>query len=61
MDQNIIVYIIIASAVVYSIFAVVKSLTSKKKSSCDGCTGCDVKHEISKNHITIKNKNKCSM
>ena len=49
MLQNIIVYIIIAGAVAYTVYAVVRSLTSKGKSSCEGCGGCEVKQEILKN------------
>ncbi len=60
MNQDIIVYVIILAAVIYSIYAVVKSITGKKKSSCDGCSGCDVKHEITKNQRQgIKTKSSC--
>lgn len=62
MNQDIIVYLIILAAIVYSIFAVVKSLTGKKKSSCDGCSGCDIKQEITKNqHHGMKAKNNCGL
>lgn len=61
MNQDIIVYLIILAAVAYSIIAVVKSISGKKKSSCDGCSGCDLKQEITKNSVTIKTKNNCSV
>jgi hypothetical protein len=62
MNQDIIVYIIILAAVIYSIYAVIKSITGKKKSSCDGCSGCDIKNEITKNHhSTMKAKNNCNL
>ncbi|MBP1676834.1 MAG: hypothetical protein H6Q20_1393 [Bacteroidetes bacterium] len=49
MIQTIIIYIIIAGAIIYTIYSVVKSLRTKEKSGCDGCNGCDLKHEITKN------------
>ncbi len=61
MNQDIIVYIIILAAIIYCIYAVIKSITGKKKSSCDGCSGCDIKQEITKNSVVIKTKNNCSM
>lgn len=61
MNQDIIVYIIILAAIIYCIYAVIKSITGKKKSSCDGCSGCDIKQEITKKSVVIKTKNNCSM
>ncbi|MDP4240492.1 MAG: FeoB-associated Cys-rich membrane protein [Bacteroidota bacterium] len=49
MFQTIIVYIIIALAITYSVYAVVKNARKKEKSACDDCNGCDIKREITKN------------
>ena len=46
MTQNIIVYIILALVVVYSTYAVIKSLRKKDNSGCGDCHGCDLKNEI---------------
>lgn len=46
MLQNIIVFIIIGGAVAYTVFAVIRNLGKKEKSGCDGCSGCDIKREI---------------
>ena len=49
MIQDILVYIIVAGAVVYTVYSVVKSLKTKAKSACeDGYCGCDAKKEIHK-------------
>ncbi|MDD3077957.1 MAG: FeoB-associated Cys-rich membrane protein [Paludibacter sp.] len=56
MIQNIIVYLIIAGAVGYTIYSVIHSLKSKNKSPCDGCGGCDIKNEILKNQKGHTNK-----
>jgi len=53
MLQNILVLIIIAFSVVYSVYAVVKNIRTKDKSPCGDCNGCDIKRELTKN---IKNK-----
>jgi hypothetical protein len=51
MLQNIIVILIVASAIIYTIYATVRSLTKKKNdSACGGCSGCDIKKELLKNH-----------
>ena len=51
MLQYIIVILIISGAIVYAIYAIIKSLTKKKgDSACGGCTGCDIKKELLKNH-----------
>ena len=49
MIQNILVLIIIAFVVVYSVYAVVKSIRKKDTSPCGDCNGCDIKKEITKN------------
>ncbi len=49
MIQDILVYIIIAGAITYTIYSVVKSIRTKSKSPCaDGYCGCDAKKEIHK-------------
>ncbi|RJP70271.1 MAG: FeoB-associated Cys-rich membrane protein [Ignavibacteriales bacterium] len=43
MNQDFIVFAIIALTVFYVAFGFVKNLKTKKvKSSCGGCTGCDL-------------------
>jgi hypothetical protein len=49
MFEYFIVYLIIAAAVVYTVYKTIKSVNDKKKSLCDGCSGCDIKHEVLKN------------
>lgn len=48
MIQNILVYIIFALAVGYTVFATVRAVRKKDKSPCDGCKGCDLKNEMNK-------------
>ena len=48
MIQNIVVYIIIAAALAYVIFSIVKNLNTKKAGHCGGCDGCSVKNEFQK-------------
>jgi hypothetical protein len=54
MIQNIIVLIIVSSALAYSLFSIYKSLVLKKGSKCDGCAGCGLK-EVAK-HKAIGSK-----
>ncbi len=49
MLQIILVYIIIISAVAYTIYAVIKNINKKETSACGDCNGCDIKKEITKN------------
>jgi len=49
MTQSIVVMIIIAFAIIYSVYAVVKSIRKKETSACGNCNGCDIKREIMKN------------
>ncbi|MBN2744344.1 attachment p12 family protein [Breznakibacter xylanolyticus] len=42
MNQETIVMLIIALTIGAVIYNVVKSLTTKSKNSCGGCTGCDL-------------------
>jgi hypothetical protein len=58
MIQNIIVYLIVIGVIIYTAYAVVRSLKTKDKSPCDGCGGCDIKKEILKN---VKPDNKAKM
>ena len=46
MNQTILVYIIIAAVLLYSVYAVIKSLKKKDTSGCGDCHGCDLKNEI---------------
>lgn len=53
MIQLMIVYAIIAIAVTYVLVSVARSLrrkaTSDCNSGCDGCSGCNIKNELTKN------------
>lgn len=49
MIQTVIVLIIIAISIVYSISAVIKNIRKKETSACGDCNGCDIKREITKN------------
>ncbi len=46
--QLIIVYIIIAIAIGYAVYSIVKFIR-KKDDPCAGCTGCDLQEQIRKN------------
>jgi hypothetical protein len=46
--QLIIVYIIIAIAIGYAVYSIVKFIR-KKEDPCAGCSGCDIKNEIMRN------------
>lgn len=50
--QILIVYIILAATIAYSVYALVKYIR-KKNDPCGDCSGCEIKKEITKN---IKNK-----
>jgi hypothetical protein len=62
MVQQIIVLVIIASAVFYIGYSIYKSLKAPRNSGCSGCDGCALEdkaacHPVSKNHSTgIKSK-----
>ncbi len=60
MFQNIIVLIIIAMAIGYSVYAVVKNIRKKDSSPCGDCNGCDIKKEITKNKSGARAKNPAS-
>jgi hypothetical protein len=49
MLQYFIVIFIVLSAVIYTVYQLIHSLSNKNKSLCDGCDGCDIKNEILKN------------
>ena len=49
MFQNILVLIIIAFAIAYSVYAVVRNIRKKDTSPCGDCNGCEIKNEITKN------------
>jgi len=61
MTQSILVLIIIAFTIVYSVYAVVKNIRKKETSACGDCNGCDIKKEIMKNmaNQTLKGTTKC--
>jgi len=48
MIQNIIALIIVAVAVVITLYSLYKSLTVKDKSICGGCPSCELKNELKK-------------
>lgn len=55
MIQQILVLIIVASAVFYIGYSIYKSLSAPKSSGCSGCDGCALKdkatcHPVSKSH-----------
>lgn len=56
MVQTIIVLVIIAISIVYSIYAVIKNIRKKETSACGDCNGCDIKREITKNLKTPPTK-----
>ncbi len=60
MVQNIIVYVIIAAVIGYSVYAVVKNLKKKDTSGCGDCNGCDIKNELTKNLPDHKRKDPSS-
>ena len=49
MTQIIIVLAIIVFAILYTIYAVVKSIRKKNSSACGDCNGCGVKDQINRN------------
>lgn len=57
MIQTIIVLIIIAFAIAYSVYAVVKNIRTKPTSACGDCNGCEIKNEITKNIKSHPTKN----
>lgn len=48
MSQITVVLIIIAAAVGYVVYSVVKSLKAKDSGHCGGCDSCDIKNEFLK-------------
>ncbi|MBN1462975.1 MAG: FeoB-associated Cys-rich membrane protein [Paludibacteraceae bacterium] len=58
--QLLIVYIILALSVAYSVYAIIKYIR-KKNNPCDGCDGCEIKNQLTKNskHKVSKNPNTC--
>lgn len=48
MIQNIIALFIVAAASVITIYSLYKSLITKEKSLCGGCTSCELKSELKK-------------
>ncbi len=47
MSQDTIALILVLAALLYTVYAVIKSLR-KKESSCTGCPSCDVKRAVQK-------------
>ncbi|MFM2291093.1 MAG: hypothetical protein RIS29_906 [Bacteroidota bacterium] len=60
MNQTILVYIIIAAVLLYSVYAVIKSLKKKDTSGCGDCHGCDLKNEINSHLPDHKRKDPTS-
>lgn len=56
--QNIIVFLVISLAVAYTLYAIYGTLF-KKKSKCDGCTGCDLHNKIMQTRKQSTSKNTC--
>ncbi len=46
MVQNIIVFGIILSSLIYGFYLVKKNTAPKKSSKCEGCDGCEIKKNI---------------
>jgi hypothetical protein len=46
MFQEIITYIIVFSAVAYTLFSLVKSFSGKEKGNCNSGCGCSAKNEF---------------
>jgi large-conductance mechanosensitive channel len=46
MTQEIIVFIILSAVIFYVIITVVRKMRIKKTDACGGCTGCDLKKEL---------------
>jgi len=49
MLQNIIIIIVLVCTVGYILYSIYKSLSEKSKSTCDDCSGCELKKEMLKN------------
>lgn len=55
MIQEIIVIVIIAGAVAYTVYSVIRSLQKKNSGPCGDCSGCDVKKEFMMKYKTARN------
>jgi hypothetical protein len=49
MTQEIIVFIILSAVIFYVVFTAVRKIRIKKTDACGGCTGCDLKKELTCN------------
>ena len=58
MIQEIIVYVILILVIVYSIYTVIKKVSTKPTSVCEDCTGCGIKHEMIKKGKTNNKRQK---
>lgn len=54
MIQNTLTYLLVAAALGIVLYKLWQSLFGPKTSSCEGCSGCDLKKEIHKNK-TMRN------
>ncbi len=52
MNQEIIVYIVLALAIIYIVYINIKKKTNKKASACGNCTGCELKDKLNKTTCT---------
>ena len=52
MNQEIIVYIVLAIAIMYIVYINIKKKTNKKAGACGNCTGCELKDKLNKTTCT---------
>ena len=57
--EYILIFIILAVAITYTLIKVVRLLRTKPTSVCDDCTGCNLKQEMKKNGKTSTHDCSC--
>lgn len=57
MIQNLIALIIVFTAVGYTIYTVIKSLTAKKSAKCGGCSDCSFRESPIANTAKVRTNN----
>ncbi|WP_390884976.1 FeoB-associated Cys-rich membrane protein [Hoylesella nanceiensis] len=60
MIQYVIVFIVVAIALGYVVVHLYKSFT-RKKTGCEGCTGCDLHNKIEQAKVIKHSKSSCSV
>ena len=60
MIQYVIVFIVVAIALGYVVVHLYKSFT-RKKTGCEGCTGCDLHNKIEQAKAIKHSKSNCSV